>query len=1285
MTYARTLLTLLLSTITAALLANTGWFFPHDRMSSSLTSKICQDGYGYVWVGTEYGLNKFDGYRFTTYFHHDGDSTTIPDNAVSAFAVGRDSALYIGFSKGLARYDYATNTFHTYRFPDGVQPRVSSLIFDHAGTLLIGTAGYGLYRLDGGGPVIDTRYYRKDMNGYYSNMAIDSHGTLWCTSNHPGIVSITPAAKGRPQRRVSPFPMGGVVAFVTQPGGGLLAVCTDGIARYDRRTGLFADAKFDLSAMGNGVYISHACAVGGDIYVTTPGWGVGVIPRGSRTLKPIHATIPGVDIRNARVSDICRDREGNIWLACYRRGLLLVTTGNTAFHSWNFAALGLPLNATLLSTCPYDGGVLCAMPPEGCYRFAADGSLLGKVAAPFGTRTIHRDHAGQYWLGVGSTLYSFDPATGRSAKVLDTDGQAINAIADCGGRIYVSSIGSGLYAYDPRSHATAHYTMGDTKRRGGTVVNDWIMGMNADNYGLLWLCTTDGVSCLDTRTGSFRSQGWNDLLRGKACMAVAFTKQGVAIGTMSGLWLYDRHTRKAVRFPRSEQLDDKAVSDIVADAAGDLWISTMDGLWQWDHRTGDLIGHISGNGLTNKEYWPHLSFQTPDGLIGFGTPDGITAFRPDDVRRTHSYRGTIHLTNVVIGGKAVGTLADAYDVANDEKTITMEFSMLNYRYSDNVIYQYRVNKGPWTTTDDYSNSVTFNRLPYGDYTIDVRAMSNGRAIAPVKRVMVSVAPPWYLTTDAFVVYFLAAILAVAAAVFYYGRRKQRELEEAKMQFLINATHDIRSPLTLIISPLKKLRQRITDPESQRDLETIERNAGRLQTLVGQILDKRRIDKRQLQLHCRKTDLVQFTAAIITLYRYNANERGITLNFDHPDRADVWIDRNNFDKVVANLLSNAFKYTPDGGTITVAIKTTADTVALSVTDTGPGFGDANLKHVFDRFYQGDNSREMHVGGTGIGLNLCRALTRMHGGNIQAANRTDGQSGAIITVTLPTGNAHLKPEQIEQEPHHDEAETRRKQANRNISLMVVDDDKEIAAYIKQELADWYHIDIFPNGKEAYNALLGGKYDAVVSDVMMPEMDGIELLRAIKGNSNISDVPVILLTSKADVADRLEGLKRGADAYMAKPFNMDMLHATIDNVVDNVRRLRGKFSGAQAGAGMAETVEVKGNDDELMKRIMKSVNKNMDNSDFNVEMLCQDVGISRTQLHRKMKEIAGVSTSEFIRNLRLEQAARLLKEGKVNVTQVAYAVGFSNSAHFSTVFKKHFGVSPSEYSEKHRAVTE
>jgi YesN/AraC family two-component response regulator len=341
---------------------------------------------------------------------------------------------------------------------------------------------------------------------------------------------------------------------------------------------------------------------------------------------------------------------------------------------------------------------------------------------------------------------------------------------------------------------------------------------------------------------------------------------------------------------------------------------------------------------------------------------------------------------------------------------------------------------------------------------------------------------------------------------------------------------------------------------------------------------------------------------------------------------------------------------------------------------------DVRKIFERFYQGSASRSLHIEGTGIGLNLCKMMVEMHHGTIEAANRQDTQ-GSIFTVRLPLGNEHLAKEEIMERSQ--ETGVKGQKAQTSYRVMVVDDDVEIGSYIQQELGAYYHITSVASGREALRLLMGAddnrQYDLVVSDVMMPEMDGFTLLRMIKTNMNLSHIPVVMLTSKAAVANRLEGLEKGADAFLAKPFDMDELHVVINNLISKNLRLKGKYSGSQQQKDKVEQKQVKGNDEALMERIMKVVNEHLGDSDLNVEMLCAEVGISRAQLHRKMKEMTGLPVSEFIRNIRLEQAVRLLKEQKINVTQVAYSVGFSNLAHFSTVFRKQFGVSPSEYIEQ------
>jgi signal transduction histidine kinase/DNA-binding response OmpR family regulator len=684
-------------------------------------------------------------------------------------------------------------------------------------------------------------------------------------------------------------------------------------------------------------------------------------------------------------------------------------------------------------------------------------------------------------------------------------------------------------------------------------------------------------------------------------------------------------------------------------------------------------------------------------MIYFGNNDGLTVFAPSDVKQNTTKQDSLLLAAFIVGDQPVNSRTELngvhitkrgvaesnyFTLSYLDHTITLVYSQFNFDNPMNLTYECKVNNGEWMRNPEGKNEFTLSHLQPGTYRIAVRTCQ-GTVYSPEKVVVVTVRPPWYRSMLAYFIYFLI-LASLGTYVFQtYRRRAHEKLDEEKMKFLINATHDIRSPLTLIMAPLSNLKRRLgsEDSEAHRDVDTIEHNATRILNLVNQILDVRKIDKQQMQLHCEQTDMVTFIQGIFKMFEYNAKEHNINFTFTHEglDKLMVWLDRSQFDKVITNLLSNAFKYSYDGGNINVRLSADEQNATVQVVDNGVGLDNDNLKHLFDRFYQGGNSRRLHINGTGIGLNLCKMIVDMHHGTISAQNRTD-ERGAILTVTLPLGNSHLKPEEMEEHPVVSKAAAVvNAQGGQKYRVLVVDDDVEIGHYISTELGRYYKFSLCPNGKEGLKELLTGDYDVVISDVMMPEMDGFTMLRMIKTNVNISHIPVIMLTSKADVGNRLEGLERGADAFLAKPFDMEELHMNIENLIHNRQRLKGKYSGAQQQVDRVEQVEVKGNDELLMERIMKAVNKNLSNSDFNVDMLTQEVGISRAQLHRKMKDMTGISTSEFIRNIRLEQAARLLKEQKINVTQVAYTVGFSNLAHFSTVFRKHFGMSPSEYVEK------
>lgn len=1281
--------------------ADSGELFTSGKLSSSLINCIVQDKYGYIWVGTEYGLSKFDGYRFTNYLHNEEDTTSITDNIISDLLVDKKGNLWIGCAKGLMRYNYETNNFSRLQFPDGRKPRIYSMVESHRGDILLGTAGYGLYSVKNNGieKTANNRftirweraYAKRDSDVFFTHIYEDKHQYLW-QSSHLSTFTRFIEKQGKVQRKDFKSPYGAPVAFIQHRPQAMLIVCMYGIIYYDYRTGRIADAGYDLGTFKNHVTINNATFDhDGNLYISTSEHGALIIKKGSNKVEQLENSNSNFNLSTAFVNDIIEDKDNNLWIGCYKKGLYLLNQRQQAFSSWSFSAQNYIIGSSISSIAPGENGeTWCTVQNSGVFCFDASGKIIAHPTSPAGTCIIYKDRRGAYWISNGSALYSYNPHTGAYQEKLTFTSAGIYCMTDDNqGNLYISVYSKGLYIYNVES---GKVTVLNMRQRGnkGFLCNDWVRSMAFDHTGHLWIGTSNGVSCLNTKTLSFKDFGWNIILKDRQANGICEGKNGnMIIGTEEGLYLFDRKNNKTLALPHAEVLKGKQVCSIIKDHQGDLWISTTMGICQYDQKNRQFIGHINGNGLTTREYVLGSSMHTASDLIAFGTSDGITTFYPERVRAKKMELGDVHLTNFIIDGKPINCLTDEFTIPYEENSFTLEFSLLNYRNTDNISFQYRINEGKWNSTNEGSNAVSFNKLKPGSYTLEVRAMSNGNFSKKSTIIHIKVCDPWYASTWAFLLYFLTAAGIILYIIYRYERHRKEDLEETKMQFLINATHDIRSPLTLIMGPLNKLKTRITDAESKQDIDTIDRNAQRLLLLVNQILDERKIDKDQMHLHCQKTDLKEFLRGIMSLYNFNVQERSITLSLKEDEslkeegNLQVWIDRINFDKVISNLLSNAMKYTSDGGEITLIIGKNKESAIIKVEDTGIGLKEEKTDRLFERFYQGNNNSDIHIEGTGIGLNLCRALVKMHGGAIRAYNRTDGIKGSCFEVNIPLGKEHLKPEEILQEDVTKTAEStgKRTQANRNFNILIVDDDAEIAHYIKTELSDWYRFEHASNGKEGLKMLLTGKYDLVISDVMMPEMDGVTMLKKIKDNSNVSDIPVILLTSKSEVENRLEGLRKGADAFLAKPFNMEELHILIDNLVDNVRRIRGKYSGAQGQKAKIEQIQVKGNNDALMERVMKYMNEHLADPDLNVEKLTEDVGISRAQLHRKLKEIAGVSAGEFIRNLRLEQAARLIEEGQINITQVAYSVGFSNQTHFSTVFKKHYGMSPSEYAETKR----
>ena len=1265
--------------------AQMGHFYFSERFTSGLVNKVCQDQYGYIWVGTEYGLNRFDGYRFTPFLHHQNDPGSLGNNDISSMFCDSEGRLWVGTAKGLDRYDYTTGQFVHYPFEGNVSPRVSCITQCDKGQLFVATAGYGLFKLqDEQLAYVEDGYTTPGQERFYNQFMCDAKGRFWKSGFGDVVTMREPDGNVIEMKSAQ-----GNVINIIERNDEMLVVSLHGISVY--ADGVLKPAPFDMSALGSNIILASAFRDHvGDIYIGTRGEGLFRLPKNSLKVERVECIAWGIDLNTAKIWDINEDRNGNLWIACYSKGLVHLRHIPPQFRTMSFSAQGVDIGSTVSSVCEGDGGMIwVTVQGNGIYGFNRQGRIVAKPVCPPNPEFIFRDKQKRYWVGTGDALYAYDPATGRSQKQVTFDCDKFNDMtSDDTGNIYISTYSRGFCIYNPKTGELRNFRSADRDSLRGHICNDWVLAMLPDQEGRIWLATSDGLSCYDPKTDSFLSQGWLQQLTHVKCNSLCATSRGeILIGTDEGLYVYKDSAEPQL----VEAMSDKVIGYIVEADNGDIWCSTPMGLWQYDVSKNTYVSHVNGNGLITREYVNCVGLHTDDDFIYFATNDGLVGFRPSNVVSSRTELKDVQLTGFTIAGHESRPVigSDRFKVSYMETDLTLEFSLLDFNNPRSVAYEYCVGSGSWVRNPQGINVIQLSHLQPGEYPIQVRARA-GDLCSATKTITIEVTPPWYRTTLAYFLYLLALIALVGFMAYSYRRRANRQMDEEKMKFLINATHDIRSPLTIILSALKKIkseRLRVGDDQSGMSnpaVDTIEHNAQRILNLVNQILDVRKIDKQQMQLHCQQTDIVAFTEGVCRMFDFSAKERNIHFSFGHEglDRLDAWIDRTQFDKVISNLLSNAFKYCNDGGEVAVGLKSLEDSLELSVSDNGVGIDEDSLKHIFDRFYQGSNSRRIHIDGTGIGLNLCKMIVAMHHGTIEAHNRTD-TNGAVFTVRLPLGKDHLKPEELESQTEIVQL-SRAKTSSSKYRVLIVDDDLEMARYVSSELGRYYKFGICPNGKEGLKELLTNEYDVVVSDVMMPEMDGFTMLRMVKTNINISHIPVIMLTSKADVGNRLEGLERGADAFLAKPFDMEELHMVIENLVQSRLRLKGKYSGAQqAQADKVDQPEVRGNDEVLMERIMKCINKNISDSDFNVERLTQEVGISRVQLHRKMKELTGISTSEFIRNIRLEQAARLLKEQKINVTQVAYTVGFSNLAHFSTIFRKHFGVAPSEYAERETGV--
>jgi len=1333
-----------------------GIFYSTDKdISNSLINYIYQDKRNYLWIATEDGLNKYDGIKFTVYKNEPKDSTSLKNNYVRCLFEDSKNRFWVGCINGLQQFNRQTNQFDDIKLLSAnnqlLSTHITSIIESKDGNIWISTSGEGVLRMtkDRDKTFRSVTYLNsKLLNQYLTFIFQDSSGKFWIGSENYGLNLYDPDKDKMYVFSVQNNKIGSnQISAITEDSKKNIFVGTlsGGLYKFNKNDFSFISIK-DANGNSNQPVKTIFLDKNNRLLVGTDGQGLKTYNYQKNLLEDMEIKSAPFDFSKTKVHAILQDRAGNLWFGLFQKGVFLVRNNPYAFNyighkSFSQNLIGSNSIASILQD--RNNELWVGTDNDGMYRLEKNfknSVHYNPPAVPNIVSSIVELDNGEMWLGSFSQgLASFNKNTGKSTYFNNIPSSfqynnlaiKINCmIKDQNDNLWIGTHGGGLFVFDP---STRKYI----KHFGSDVIsNDWISSLFMDQDQRIWIGTYKGYSIIDLKNSRILNHQSAMLENAVIYVITQDENENMWIGTTEGLYLLDKGNNILKKYTTENGLPNNVICGIVEDRQNNLWISTHNGLSKFNRKENTFINYYNSDGLQGNEFYRGVFFKSNSNEVFFGGISGITYFNPLEIKEKRE-KLQIYLIALNIGDRTVfcnntaktkGALRfisdlDTLHLDYKDNIFNLEFSTFDYGIPEQISYRYKMeglNNNDWLYTEPGVNRIHFTNINYGTYKLKVSAFVHD-TFSPVKELTIIISPPWYLSWQAITLYVVVFLL-ILYGIFRYIRdrinyrhellrqRHQEEINEAKFQYFTNISHDIRTPMSLIISPLEKLMAGESDSKKRNIYQIMYRNANRILRLINQMMDIRKIDNGQMTMKFQEVDIVALIDDLMKTFEYNAKKDHIDFKFIHEEeKLNVWIDTSNFDKVMMNLLSNAFKFTPANGSITITLKTFYNTknesflknyFEIVVADTGTGVREEDKERIFDRFYQSDNnvSNQKNMG-TGVGLHLSRSLINLMHGIIFVRNRENGK-GSEFVVQLPLGNKHLAPQEIV--IHTDQIDVNHEKINEKpvmvfdkggnlnetkiksktkFQVLIVEDDDEIRNYLKNELSSTFKIKEATNGKEALKLVFENNPDVVISDIMMPEMDGITLCRKIKTNLNINHIPVILLTAKTTDSDKAEGLDIGADAYIIKPFNVELLTKQILNLIENRNRLEIKPLEKKEMKELISPEPLPSFDQLFLEKIVKIIKENISNSDLNVEFLADRIGMSRVQLYRRIKELTTQSPSDFIKTIRIKQAAELLAQQKANISEIAYLVGFSNLSHFSNSFKEFYGVSPSEYAFRNR----
>lgn len=1312
-----------------------------DGLSNNSVNTICKDRDGFMWFGTTTGLNRYDGYTFKIYQHAENDPGSLPDNYITDIVEMPDGRFWVNTGRGYVLFDKEQDCFITdvtgfmKNLESGGVPE--QVFVDREGNTCLSVAGEGYYRYKEGGKRLFFSYVEHSLPEHGVTQIAECSDGLLLIYNTGLLVCLdraTLAIKWKSDEIKKYIPAGKTIEFslFVDRDNCIWAYSLMGIWAYDCGTKSW---RTDLTAIWSSRpdVIIHAVAqdIEGRIWVGKDYDGIDVLEKETGKVTSLVAHDDnGRSLPHNTIYDLYADRDGIMWVGTYKKGVSYYSESIFKFnmYEWGDITCIEQADENRLWLGTNDHGILLWNRSTGKaepFWRDAEGQLPNPVVS------MLKSKDGKLWVGTfNGGLYCMNGSQIRSYKEGVGNALASNnvwaLVEDDKGRIWIASLGGGLQCLEPVSGTFETYTSSNSALLENNVTSlCWV-----DNNTLFFGTANQGVGMMDMRTREIKKiqgQSGNVKLSNDAVNHVYKDSRGLVwIATREGLNVYD--TRRHVFLDLSSVAEAKGnfIAAITEDQERNMWVSTSrkvirvtvasdgKGSYLFDSRA-----YNSEDGLQNCDFNQRSIKTLHNGIIAIGGLYGVNVFAPDHIRYNKMlpnvmFTGLSLFDEAVKVGQSYGgrvliekELNDVENVEFDYKQniFSVSFASDNYNLPEKTQYMYKLEgfNNDWLTLPLGVHNVTFTNLAPGKYVLRVKAINSDGYVGIKEATLgIVVNPPFWMSWWAYLLYAVGLVIVLFLARYRMLKRerekfhlqqienevaKNEEINNMKFRFFTNVSHELRTPLTLIISPLEGMLKETTDELQSTRLQLMYRNAQRLLHLVNQLLDFRKGEMSTHQLSLSEGDIISYVHSVCNSFLLMADKKHIQFSFfSGIDTFSMAFDADKVGKIVMNLLSNAFKFTPEGGRVTVMIEHVAgtpDILEIKIADTGIGISDVDKEHIFERFYQAGHKGVEETTGNGIGLSLVRDFVTLHEGEVKVFDNIG--MGSVFVIQFPVKHVETQvqlPEETgmpagDEEDKEMKEEAREETERKNFPLLlIVDDNEDFRIFMRYSLELQYRVKLAVNGKEAWEMMQEELPDLVISDVMMPQMDGNELCRLIKQDKRTAHIPVILLTARQNTEAKLEGLQTGADDYVTKPFNMTILVLRIRKLIELSRYHR--VTQGMIDPAPSEIV-ITSLDEKLIEKAIKYVEDNMSRTELSVEELSRELGMSRVHLYKKLLQITGKTPIEFIRVIRLKRAAQLLRESQLHVSEVAFEVGFNNPKYFSRYFKDEFGVLPSVYQEK------